>query len=147
MPFPWLRMASPSGSQNQAFDCDRPLPNCPGMWLPYPDYVVFKKYTDIRSPAMTYCLLDEHPDSINAGGYANQMVENAAQARIIDFPGSYHNGASGLNFADGHAEIKKWLDHRTKPPVKYNNQLILNQLSANNKDVIWLAERTTVRAD
>ncbi len=129
----------------------------PGPWLPpgatmqdnQKRYKVFVKSSDLDNPgpANTYVLLDEHPDSINAGGYANQMVENAAQARIIDFPGSYHNGASGLNFADGHAEIKKWLDHRTKPAVKYNNQLVLGQLSANNKDVIWLAERTTVRAD
>jgi prepilin-type N-terminal cleavage/methylation domain-containing protein/prepilin-type processing-associated H-X9-DG protein len=129
----------------------------PGPWLPPGSgmqdnqrrYKVFVKAADLDNPgpASTYVLLDEHPDSINAGGFANQMVENAAQTRIIDFPGSYHNGASGLNFADGHAEIKKWLDPRTKPPVKYNNQLQLNVASPNNKDVIWLAERTTVRAE
>jgi len=25
-------------------------------------------------------------------------------------PASYHNGACGFTFADGHSEIKKWLD-------------------------------------
>ena len=94
---------------------------------------------------MLYVLLDEHPDGINAGGFANQMVESLSQAKIIDYPASYHNGAAGLSFADGHAEIKKWLDTRTKPPPKYNNNLRLNVYSQNNLDVVWLAERTSVR--
>jgi prepilin-type processing-associated H-X9-DG protein len=87
--------------------------------------------------------LDEHPDSINAGGFANMMVENRAQARIIDYPASYHNGAGGISFADGRAEIRKWVDPRTRPPVKYYN-MPLNVPSANNEDMIWLSERTSV---
>jgi prepilin-type N-terminal cleavage/methylation domain-containing protein/prepilin-type processing-associated H-X9-DG protein len=110
-------------------------------------YRVYYKTADIINPppANCYVLLDEHPDSINAGGFANMMVENLAQARIIDFPASYHNGAAGISFADGHAEIRKWVDPRTKPPVKYNNQLGLNVLSPNNMDMVWLADRTSSR--
>jgi len=95
------------------------------------------------SPAQVYCLVDEHPDSINAGGFANQIVENPPSARIIDFPASYHHGAGGITFMDGHAEIKKWIDPRTRPPVRNNNQLQLNVASPNNNDMIWLSERTT----
>ncbi|HKS35631.1 MAG TPA: hypothetical protein VJW76_00475, partial [Verrucomicrobiae bacterium] len=76
--------------------------------------------------------------------FANQMVENAASARIIDYPASYHNGAAGLSFADGHAEIKKWLDARTRPPVKFY-EMPLNVPSPNNKDMVWLSERTSIR--
>ena len=109
-------------------------------------YKAFLKSTDFSAagPSQLYVLLDEHPDSINAGGFANQMVESPAAARIIDFPASYHNGAAGITFADGHAEIKKWLDSRTKPPVRYNNTLQLNVQSPNNRDMIWLSDRTTV---
>ncbi len=80
-------------------------------------YKVFYKYSDITvpSPAQCWVMLDEHPDSMNAGGFANMMVESSAAARIIDFPASYHNGAAGVSFADGHAEIHKWIDPRTKP--------------------------------
>jgi prepilin-type N-terminal cleavage/methylation domain-containing protein/prepilin-type processing-associated H-X9-DG protein len=130
----------------------------PGGWLPpggvYVDaqkrYKTYFKTADIiePSPSMLYVLLDEHPDGINAGGYANQMVEDRAKlsdARIVDYPASYHNGAAGISFADGHAEIKKWLDPRTKVPVKYNNNLKLNEASPGNKDVLWLADRTSVR--
>lgn len=126
----------------------------PGGWLAPPSYneaqTRYRTYfrtshiTD-PSPANLYVLLDEHPDGINAGGFANMMVENPAQARIIDFPASYHNGAAGLSFSDGHAEIRKWVDPRTKPPVKYNNSLGLNVSSPNNKDMIWLADRTSSR--
>jgi prepilin-type N-terminal cleavage/methylation domain-containing protein/prepilin-type processing-associated H-X9-DG protein len=140
-----------SMSMSQAFDCDRTSSGCPGMWLPYPQYVVFKRYTDIVKPAMTYCLLDEHPDSINAGGFANRMVEPDLSAttlsniRIIDFPASYHDGAGGITFMDGHAEIHKWRDARTKPVPQYNNNLVLNVASPGNEDMIWLSDRTTVK--
>lgn len=119
--------------------------NCQGGWLPTPRYMVFKKVTDVRSPAMTYVMLDEHPDSINAGGFANEMVESSAAARIIDYPASYHSGAAGISFMDGHCEIKKWVDARTRAPVRYNNALPLAVSSPNNKDMIWLSDRTTVR--
>jgi prepilin-type N-terminal cleavage/methylation domain-containing protein/prepilin-type processing-associated H-X9-DG protein len=119
--------------------------NCQGSWLPYPKYRVFKKISEVVSPVMTYVLLDEHPDSINAGGFANQMVESPASAYIIDYPASFHNGAAGISFMDGHCEIKKWQDPRTRPIPRYNNNLQLNVPSANNKDMIWLSERTTVK--
>ena len=117
-----------------------------GVWLPYPKYRVFQKYSDIidPSPAKLFVLLDEHPDGINAGGYANMMIEPGQEgsARIIDYPASYHNGACGISFADGHAEIKKWLDPRTKEPVR-NRNMNLNVGSPNNRDMVWLSERTS----
>jgi prepilin-type N-terminal cleavage/methylation domain-containing protein/prepilin-type processing-associated H-X9-DG protein len=110
-------------------------------------YRVYYKTSDIINPgpAMCFVLLDEHPDGINAGGYANMMVESAGAARIIDYPASYHNGAGGISFADGHAEIRKWGDARTRAPVHYNNNLALNVSSPNNQDMIWLAQRTSGR--
>ena len=126
----------------------------PGEWLPpggamvsgQTRYKTYRKTADLADPgpAQLYVLLDEHPDSINAGGFANQMVENPAAARIIDYPASYHNRAGGISFADGHAEIKKWRDARTVQPVKFYN-MPLNVPSPNNVDMIWLSERTSVR--
>jgi prepilin-type N-terminal cleavage/methylation domain-containing protein/prepilin-type processing-associated H-X9-DG protein len=110
-------------------------------------YRVYAKTASITvpGPAMCYVLLDEHPDGINAGGFANMMVESPPAARVIDVPGSLHNGAGGISFADGHAEIHKWLDPRTRPPVHYNNSLQLNYASPNNKDMMWLSDRTSSR--
>jgi len=126
----------------------------PGGWLMPPSYNeaqtryrTYFKTADINdpSPSMLYVLLDEHPDSINAGGFANMMVESPGSARIIDFPASYHNGAAGISFSDGHAEIRKWVDARTRAPVKNNGTLQLNVASPNNRDMIWLADRTSSR--
>ncbi len=110
-------------------------------------YRVYYKTSDIIDPGPAKCfvLLDEHPDGINAGGFANMMVESAPLARIIDFPASYHNGAGGISFADGHSEIRKWVDPRTRAPIHYNNNLQLNVPSPNNQDMIWLSDRTSGR--
>jgi prepilin-type N-terminal cleavage/methylation domain-containing protein/prepilin-type processing-associated H-X9-DG protein len=126
----------------------------PGDWLAPPGfgangngvkYRCYFKKAEIDNPAMRFVFLDEHPDGINAGGFANMMVESPPAARIIDFPASFHNGAGGISFSDGHAEIKKWVDARTRAPVHYDNSLQLNVSSPNNQDMIWLADRTTRR--
>lgn len=67
-----------------------------------------------------------------------------ARAKIIDYPASYHNGAAGLSFADGHAEIRKWQDPRTVVKVKFA-PMPLNVASANNRDMVWLSDRTTIK--
>ena len=124
----------------------------PGDWLEPPGMganVTSKKYrcyfkkSGIDNPAMRFVFLDEHPDGINAGGFASMMVESPPAARIIDFPASSHNGAGGISFSDGHAEIRKWRDARTRPAVHYNNNLQLDVGSPNNQDMIWLSDRTT----
>ena len=64
-------------------------------------------------------LVDEHPDNINDNYFVvdmNGYPDNLSPSRLVDFPASYHKGAAGFAFADGHAEIKKWLDKRTKTP-------------------------------
>jgi prepilin-type processing-associated H-X9-DG protein len=33
---------------------------------------------------------------------------------IVDVPATYHNGACGFAFADGHSEIHKWVDQAMK---------------------------------
>ena len=58
---------------------------------------------------MTWFTLDEHPDSINDAFFINGESRNGD--RWTDVPASYHNGACGFSFADGHAEIKKWLSY------------------------------------
>jgi prepilin-type processing-associated H-X9-DG protein len=71
--------------------------------------------------------IEEHPDSINGGGLAVAMAEESAldRARIIDYPAAYHNGSVVLAFADGHADLHKWVDPRTKPQPR-NSLMPLN---------------------
>jgi prepilin-type N-terminal cleavage/methylation domain-containing protein len=136
-----------SMSMNQAF-------GGPGGWLDpagpsaniwSKKYRTYYKTSEMQAPgaANLWLLLDEHPDSQNAGGFANTMVESAAAARVVDFPASFHGDAGGVGFADGHAEIHRWTDARTRAPVKYDGSLSLNVASPGNPDMIWLSERTS----
>jgi prepilin-type N-terminal cleavage/methylation domain-containing protein len=114
-----------------------------------PGYKVIKKVSDMVEPAPVnnFVLLDERDDSINDGYFVTEMngfdPRRPGSLEIVDFPSSYHNGAGGFNFGDGHAEIKKWLDPRTKSMHRRDYHLTLGPASPNNVDVIWLQERAT----
>ncbi len=94
------------------------------------------------SPTGTFVFIDEHEDSIDDGWFAVDMGDRGPNTIIANYPGSYHNGAGGLSFADGHAEIHKWLDPRTRIKVTHT-YMNLNVASPNNKDIEWLQARTT----
>ena len=119
-------------------------------WLPPSNYIVFEKESEVVHPAPVNLLafLDEHPDSINDAGWAFQMhdPDRRSQAKLIDIPASYHNGAGSLSFADGHAEIHKWTDPRTRPSIHYTNN-VSNIATPNNPDADWLAARVSSRRD
>ena len=136
----WPRVRS--NSMSQSFDN--------GVWLPAVNpekYRVYAKESEITdpSPSMMWVLVDEHPGTINDAAFAVEMrtEKDLREARIIDFPASYHNGACGFSFADGHSEIKKWSDPRTIVPPKYGEQVSTEQSTPNNRDVLWLSERSS----
>jgi len=78
-------------------------------------YRQYLKQADFRQPAMVWVTVDEHPDSINDGFF---IVSRTASG-WGDIPASYHNGACGFSFADGHAEIHKWKSATSIYPVRY----------------------------
>jgi prepilin-type N-terminal cleavage/methylation domain-containing protein len=97
-------------------------------------------------PTRTFVLLDMREDSIDIGNFAPDMhgwPDEPSEAGFYDFPGSYHNRAGGLSFADGHSEIKRWLDGRTMPPLVKGGLIPDIVSSPGNKDVFWLQERST----
>ncbi|MFM7101259.1 MAG: type II secretion system protein [Verrucomicrobiota bacterium] len=99
------------------------------------------------NPSQMFVTLDEHADSINDGYYINGFWPAAGQWG--DIPASYHNGAGGFTFADGHAEIHKWLSRDTIMPVRYAyGPTPFGRLSARalgEKDFRWLEERAAIR--
>jgi prepilin-type N-terminal cleavage/methylation domain-containing protein len=126
-----------------------------GSWTPQAakGWRVYLKQTDMADPGPsgTFVFLDEREDSINDGyfvvdmaGYPQGTTGTPAgnRLKIVDYPASYHNGAGGLAFADSHSEIKKWLDPRTKPGVSKTDRP-LDVSSPNNRDVVWMQERST----
>ncbi len=126
-----------------------------GPWTPSAakGWRVYLKLTDMADPgpSSTFVFLDEREDSINDGYFVVDMAGytqvdggaiTASRFKIVDYPASYHNGAGGLAFADGHSEIHKWLDGRTKPGISKTDRP-LDISSPNNRDVLWMQERST----
>jgi len=93
--------------------------------------------------ANTWVFLDECPDSINDAFFAVRMQPDAT-AKWTDVPASTHNGAGGFSFADGHAEIKMWLDGNSKAPVRRLSPCKDNELYSPD-DIPWLQQRTTTK--
>jgi prepilin-type N-terminal cleavage/methylation domain-containing protein/prepilin-type processing-associated H-X9-DG protein len=107
----------------------------------------FIKLSDFRNPVSIFVLLDEHPDSINDGWYVFCTAADPAERTAwSDLPASYHNGAAGFSFADGHSEIKKWRDPSTNRAVKRSSNGFPVPVPASERnDIAWVAERTTIR--
>jgi hypothetical protein len=66
---------------------------------------------------------------------------------FFDYPGQNHNRVGSLSFADGHTELKKWLDPRTTPPqlTPSGSGYPPRVASPNNRDLYWLQERCTAK--
>ncbi len=105
---------------------------------------VFLKLTHFTKPgpAMTWVFLDECPDSINDGYFTVNMTPTYAATTWDDVPAATHNSACGFSFADGHAEIHKWLDANTKYPV-LKQTLCPGTYKVSPRDQRWVQERTT----
>ena len=102
-------------------------------------YYAYTKTANLKSPTLTFIFVDEREDSINDGTIFTS-VDNPSI--IIDIPASYHNGAAGLSFADGHSEIHKWLSATLKKPIQ---AIALNNMSVSSdpaglQDSYWLCQ-------
>jgi len=106
-----------------------------------PPCYVYLKLSDIKRPppAMLWVFVDEHPDSINDAWLITYWPSGGGWG---DLPASYHAGACGIGFADGHSEIHKWRDKATIQPVTQGRAP--RQPGASPNDTLWfVTERTS----
>jgi prepilin-type N-terminal cleavage/methylation domain-containing protein/prepilin-type processing-associated H-X9-DG protein len=113
-----------------------------------PEWRIYKKFSSYidPGPAKTILFLDEREDSINDGMFVVDMTgwpDQPSATQIVDIPASYHGGAGGFSFVDGHSELKKWRDPRTTKPFVKGVVTPYPNPSPNNPDVIWMQERGT----
>ena len=101
-----------------------------------------RKTSDLSSadlsprPDMMWVFVDEHPDGLNDG-----LFQKNNELAWIDYPAWYHNGACGISFADGHAEIRKWAEATTRMPITGGGAPPRQTLAA-SRDLVWLHLRT-----
>jgi prepilin-type N-terminal cleavage/methylation domain-containing protein/prepilin-type processing-associated H-X9-DG protein len=140
------------GGAGVSGDANNPLQ---GSWLPYPQFLIYMKESDMSkpSPSRLWLLLDENADSINDFAFAVQMPTSPYFGEWIDVPSKRHGDACGFNFADGHAEVHHWLvpndiPRETDGPNANNPDWAkVKGPLANEKDIFWIAWRTSYPSD
>jgi type II secretory pathway pseudopilin PulG len=76
-------------------------------------FIVFKREPEIihPPPARAWVFIDEHERSINDGWFAVDMVGDKG---LLDAPATRHGDSYALSFADGHTELWRLRDPRTR---------------------------------
>ncbi|MHC1763907.1 MAG: type II secretion system protein [Verrucomicrobiia bacterium] len=82
-------------------------------WVQNDRVKAFKKLSEIRAPSPSGALvfLDENPYTIDDGYFACRCFD--ATPYWQNAPAARHNNGGVLSFADGHAELWRWLESNT----------------------------------
>lgn len=133
-----VRSLALNGSLQGSGDFTDPLRTFP----PGREYFIPTRSAQVRNPANVFVCVDEHPDSINDAKFMVDAGQFPPNYYWRDLPASYHNGAAGFSFADGHSEIHKWMDEQTKQPIlqkvkPWGDKLVV----ANSVDIQWMYDR------
>ena len=107
-----------------------------------PGYQIYNKLSDIVSPltpADAIIFLDENMCNLNDGFL---QVDSFDDHGWPDVPGAYHDFKGSMGFADGHAEIHKWITSALKIPIRYGFGSFQGQYPTfsgghNNVDLVW----------
>jgi prepilin-type N-terminal cleavage/methylation domain-containing protein len=108
------------------------------------NYRIYLKSSQIvaDSPASRFIFADVNPGSICTPGFG---VDMSAQ-KWIHYPSAQHRQQGVLAFGDGHVEVHRWLDARTRLQIAGGAAYVPHNIaSPNNQDLAWLVERTTSR--
>ncbi len=105
-----------------------------------PSAVAYKKVSQINrpTPAMAFVFVDESEYTIDDGYFAVLVNEDTWQ----NFPAYRHGGSASFSFADGHSEIKSWIEGSTgllKNPLGFSPAPKFG--SQRNRDLQWLSDR------
>ncbi len=104
-----------------------------------PGFMAYVKLSEIVAPVTptdAIIFLDENMCSMNDGFL---QVITANDNGWPDVPGSYHDWKCSMNFADGHAELHKWLTPSLKIPYVFGSYKHYPQVVGGHKnaDLVW----------
>jgi prepilin-type N-terminal cleavage/methylation domain-containing protein/prepilin-type processing-associated H-X9-DG protein len=114
-------------------------------------WMTYGKTTDFNrpGPSSTFVFVDEEPASLNDGGFGTSASPTVR--RWVDFPATFHGGACGFAFADGHSEVHKWKRLATleaKGPLKPGQRILPGNAPTDRifTDIDWLASVSSASA-
>jgi prepilin-type N-terminal cleavage/methylation domain-containing protein len=111
-----------------------------------PNYRQFKKSGELASaqPSNIFLFQDVLPENLCYPAFIVRMPGGTPEG-FFHYPSSLHRGRGVLTFTDGHAESHRWVDKRTRLKPRAGTIVAHWESSANNADLAWLREHTTVR--
>jgi prepilin-type N-terminal cleavage/methylation domain-containing protein/prepilin-type processing-associated H-X9-DG protein len=114
----------------------------PAMPFGWSAWYFAKKSTDFHTPGPSdvWVFSDEHPDSIDDGALYDASYP---VTMFTELPGCQHGGACGMAYADGHAEIHKWVGPTMAAHQAVTYTVIQRQTCPiNDPDMLFLAQHT-----
>jgi prepilin-type N-terminal cleavage/methylation domain-containing protein/prepilin-type processing-associated H-X9-DG protein len=110
----------------------------------YKAYVKLNELVAPLGPVDAIVFLDENMCGLNDGYLQADLANDNGWP---DVPGAYHDFKGSMNFADGHAEIHKWLTSALKIPVRYGFGWPQGNYPTvpgghNNADLVWWKAHT-----
>jgi prepilin-type processing-associated H-X9-DG protein len=120
-----------------------------------PGWMTYKRMSQIArpSPDQLWVLTEEHPDGITDCVFEVDCQSQGATARLISVPANFHHGAANITFADGHVELHRWLDARTRVANRYCGCIAHYEREGYytdapyNSDVDWLQLHTSSKVE
>ena len=157
-------------------DCPLTCPNGSPVWGPFLDgsgahikntpWRTYGKISDTQppGPSSLWVLVDEDGYSNTRPCFhvsMNNSANSPGPTTMFSWPSTYHGYSASFSFLDGHSEVHKWKDPRTKnkivgsastPPVGIpgSNFTGIQQGgsgSSDNQDIIWMQSHTSARAN
>jgi prepilin-type N-terminal cleavage/methylation domain-containing protein/prepilin-type processing-associated H-X9-DG protein len=101
----------------------------------------------VFGPAKCMLLIDEKDTSIDDGEF---LISESTRTQMANLPADYHGGSGEISFADGHAELHKWIN---LPGVKLPGGVItipkenFLSVSLGNPDLLYLQTIMTYSID
>jgi len=126
-----------------AYDSNPAGPWASGRNIWATSYRQWLKLTTVDRPSNFFIIIDEHADSINDAYFLNNPDPNST-TKWGDTPASYHGGAGGISFADGHSEIHKWRSSATTFAVSASSYNPPTFDAIGRQDYAWLMQRTAI---
>ena len=126
---------SSNGSRLRSYSMNGQV--APGISSENPGWRKYQSKADLTcpGPANTFVLCDESPVSINDG-----FIQcNLPIPDYPDLPAAYMDSGAGFGFADGHAEIHRWVSSTLLVPIVPG--VIMHHVSGNNADYTWYSSR------
>jgi len=104
-------------------------------------YIRLSEIAGFPGPTDAWVFCEENMCSMNDG----YLQVSSSTPNFPDVPGSYHKWNCGFSFADGHAELRKWITTVLKVPVSKGFRKNSIGTGITNPDWVWFTDHASTK--